>query len=139
MEPSGKPVAFWWDAQAFHVGDKAYAWSDLKAKPVNGATFRIDLGVSSQREPIVLEGRIKLSASRYRIGEFGVVGNAAVSNVTEVIAASDGMGVNPSVCKRPDARLHQSSEVRDGREGRYVADSHRRQGIFQRKFFLHVV
>ena len=104
IEPSGKPVAFWWDAQAFHVGDKAYAWSDLKAKPVNGATFRIDLGVSSQREQIVLEGRIKLSASRYRIGEFGVVGNAAVSNVTEVIAASDG---------RVSTRLYASGQTPD--------------------------
>ena len=104
MEPSGKPVAFWWDDQAFHVDGKAYAWSDLKAKPVNGATFRIDLGVSSQREPIVLEGRIKLSASRYRIGEFGVVGNAVVSNVTEVIAASDG---------RVSTRLYASGQTPD--------------------------
>ena len=90
LEPSGEPVAFWWDAQAFHIGDNAYAWKDLNAKPENGSTFKIDLGKTVNREKLVLEGRIKTDASRYRIGRFGQIGNADVKTRVDVDAVADG-------------------------------------------------
>ena len=90
LEPSSEPVAFWWDAQAFHMGDKSYPWKDLNAKPENGSTFKIDLGETANREKLVLEGRIKTDASRYRIGRFGQIGNADVRTRVDVDAVADG-------------------------------------------------
>ena len=90
LEMSGEPVAFWWDAQAFHIGEKAYSWKELKVEPKDGASFKIDLGFDAQRKKNTLDGRIKLGASRYRVGSFGLVGNTPVSNVTEVVAAKGG-------------------------------------------------
>ena len=90
VEPSSEPVAFWWDAQAFHMGDKSYPWKDLNAKPENGSTFKIDLGETANREKLVLEGRIKTDASRYRIGRIGPIGNADVRTRVDVDAVADG-------------------------------------------------
>lgn len=89
LTPTSEPRTFWWDDAAFHAGEKAYAWSELKTTPTNGATFRIDFG-SINRHRVVLEGRIDRGASKYRLGTFGIIGGEPVSNDIVVVAAKKG-------------------------------------------------
>ena len=90
IEPSGEPQAFWWDASAFHVGERSFRWRDLGVAPVEGGTFSVKLGESVLREPITLKGTLKNDAPRYRIGSFGHVGNTSVKTRIEVDASSRG-------------------------------------------------
>ena len=90
IEPSGVPQAFWWDASAFHIGERSFAWKDLGVTPADGRAFKVNLGESVLREPIELQGELKGSAPRYRVGGFGQIGNTNVVTRIEVDSVSGG-------------------------------------------------
>ncbi len=90
LDLKGAPVAFWWDEHAFHAGGETFAWKDIGAAPKDGAKFKLTLGGKDGAEQTVLDGSIKLSAPKFRLGSFGRIGNADVSNVLEVVAGRDG-------------------------------------------------
>lgn len=93
LTPTTEALSFWWDEAAFHAGTRFWAWSELGTQPTNGASFKVDFGVldgAVDRRRIVLEGRIDRSASRYRIGSFGPIGETTVSNEVTVFAAKAG-------------------------------------------------
>ena len=90
IEPQGEPVAFWWDEEAFHAGDKSYPWKKLKTAPVDGKKFHVDLGTSRQRRRIILEGTLDSTAPRLRLGAFGEIGGMHVSNRVEATASEAG-------------------------------------------------
>lgn len=88
LVPQGKPVAFWWDETAFHVGDRAYGWGELGAKPADGATFRLPLG-EFERQPIVLEATLDSSSHKVRIASTGPVGGNEIAFSAETVAGYD--------------------------------------------------
>ena len=87
--PTSEPLAFWWDDSAFFAGGKAYPWNTLSARPENGAKFQIDFG-EVDRQPVVLHGEIDLAAPRFRIGSYGQIGNADISNAVRITANRQG-------------------------------------------------
>lgn len=91
IEPSGEPQAFWWDASAFHVGERVFAWKDLGVTPADGSKFTLKLGESVLREPIELKGTLNTLSPRYRIGGFGQIGNTNVVTRVEVDSVSGGV------------------------------------------------
>ena len=90
IETTGEPVSFWWDEQAFHVGERSFAWASLGVKPVDGCKFSLSLGETVDREKIELNGTLKKGAPRYRIGRFGQVGNTNVNTRVEMTAKTKG-------------------------------------------------
>ena len=89
VTPCTEPIAFWWDAKAFHAGDKAFAWEDLGTAPTNGASFKVRYGVVD-RAPVDIDCTIDLARPRFEIGSFGVIGNQAITNRVKVIPTKDG-------------------------------------------------
>ena len=90
LEPNGEPQAFWWDAQALHVGARTFPWTTLGLTPTNGCKFTVALGETALREKIELKGQLRAGAARCRIGSFGQVGNAEVKTRIEATATAAG-------------------------------------------------
>ena len=88
LVPTGEPVAFWWDDAAFHVGPKAYSWTDLKVEPKDGTTFKLPLG-TCDREPILLEATLDSRSHKLRIGSAGPVGDSDIALEAKVQGAFD--------------------------------------------------
>ena len=90
IEPSGEVQAFWWDEDAFHVGERTFAWRDIGGKPAEGSLFTVNLGESVLRDKIELKGMLKGNAPRYRVGCFGQIGNTNVRTCVEMVATAKG-------------------------------------------------
>ena len=91
LEPGGAPQAFWWDAQALHVGTQTFAWAALRLTPTNGCTFALKLGgKTALREDVHLKGMLCATAARARIGGFGTVGSTSVTMRVEATPAAKG-------------------------------------------------
>lgn len=88
LVPQGKPVAFWWNDDAFHVGERAYSWQELKAEPKDGATFTLALG-EYDREPIVLRATLDSRSHKLRVAEIGPIGDCSVEARASVTAGFD--------------------------------------------------
>jgi len=76
-------VAIWYDDAAIHVGEKTYDWSSLGVCPTNGATFRLP--------PEDVTVCLSTAAPRFRLGDFGVVGNRVVTNCVEIVPKADAV------------------------------------------------
>ena len=87
---SGEPVAFWWDERAFHVGECAFAWTEIGVKPIDGCKFKVELDDAVNREKIEINATIRNRVPRYRIGRFGQVGNTNIHTRVEVSALAKG-------------------------------------------------
>ena len=109
LELTGEPVAIWWDAENLHVGDDVHSWRSLNVEPKNGAKFTAPLPKTKFREANELRGEIARDAPRCRIGSFGRIGNAAISNEVTIVAAKD-MTVN--------SHLYATGETQDYTEVR---------------------
>ena len=91
VEPSGKPVAIWWDENAFHVGERVFTWKEIGVKPDNGSKFRIDLGENADREKVEIFATLRNKAPHYRVGSFGQIGNTKIVVRSEVTAKAKGI------------------------------------------------
>lgn len=121
LDVKGSPVSFWWDDNAFHAGDETFAWKDIGATPKDGAKFKVKLGGGNGAEPIDLFGKIKLDAPKFRLGGFGCIGNADVSNVLEVVANRAGSfraTLNASGMTPDYIDLRPSISLKAGQKGR---------------------
>lgn len=87
--PCTAPVRFWWNGDAFHVGEKAYPWATLGVELVDGAKFKIDLGEIGHQK-VVLEATLDSFAPRFQVGAFGPIGNRRVENRVKVFPVADG-------------------------------------------------
>lgn len=121
LSPVTPAVRFWWNEDSFHAGRRVYRWKDLGVVPTNGATFKIDFGVIDRtrfdRRPVVLEGTLDTSASRFRLGSFGEIGNRAISNEVTVVASKAGTVSCSFFCDSaaPDyVRFNRSASVKAG-------------------------
>ncbi|MCQ2391145.1 MAG: hypothetical protein MJ240_06960 [Kiritimatiellae bacterium] len=86
LTPSEEPVAFWYDADALHVGTNALTWKALKVAPADGASFKTAL---PGNPAVTLALGLDKTAPRLRMGSFGAIGGRAVSNRVEVLANAD--------------------------------------------------
>ena len=89
VTPCSEAIAFWWDAEAFHAGEKSYAWTDLGVKPKDGAAFKVRYGKVG-REDIDIDCTIDLSRPRFEIGSFGVIGNSPIKTKVKVRPTKGG-------------------------------------------------
>ena len=90
VDAPGEPIAFWWDEQAFHAGDKSFEWKKLGVKPTDGRKFKVLIGTTKDRNKIELNGTLRTNAPSYRIGGFGHVGNTNVNMHVEMTAKAKG-------------------------------------------------
>lgn len=89
VTPCSEAIAFWWDAKAFHAGDKAFVWEELGTVPTNGATFKVRYGTIDRR-PADISCTIDLSRPRFEVGSFGPIGDSDVKTCVRVHATKDG-------------------------------------------------
>ena len=85
----GIPVGCWWDETAFHVGERSFAFADLGVRPVDGATFKIQVPRDGGK-PLTLEVVLKEKAAAYKVEDFGILGNRDVEKTILMTAKADG-------------------------------------------------
>ena len=73
ISPTAEPVAFWWDDEAFHAGERTVPWNELGVVPTNGATFKLPMG-TYEGDKVVLSATLDRSAPRLRVDSFGKFG-----------------------------------------------------------------
>ena len=83
------PVAIWYDREAIHLGPEAFPWSSLGVEPKDGA--KATLRVAGRRAGETDEVTVYLSSSapKFRLGDFGPVGNRTVTNRVEIVPKAD--------------------------------------------------
>ena len=89
ISPTAEPVAFWWDDEAFHAGDRAVQWYELGVVPTNGATFKLPMG-TYEGDKVVLSATLDRSAPRLRVDSFGKFGGGAFDAKVSVRPQRDG-------------------------------------------------
>ena len=106
------PVAIWYDSEAVHVGDETFAWEALGVKPKDGVECALPLKTSPGAHGSV---RLRLSsaAPKFRLGDFGVVGDRMVSNRVEIIPAKDAVFSTRlfATGPRPDYLMQRKSQA----------------------------
>lgn len=106
------PVAIWYDSEAVHVGDETFAWDALGVKPKDGVECALPLKTSPGAHGSV---RLRLSsaAPKFRLGDFGVVGDRMVSNRVEIIPAKDAVFSTRlfATGPRPDYLMQRKSQA----------------------------
>ena len=85
------PVAVWYDRESLHLGSEAFSWSSLGVEPKDGA--KATLRVAGRRAGETDEVSVVLSSSapKFRLGDFGPVGNRTMTNWVEIVPKADAV------------------------------------------------
>ena len=106
------PVAVWYDRNAIHVGAESFSWASLGVEPKEGA--KATLRVAGRRKGETDEVSVVLSSSapKFRLGDFGVVGNRVVTNSVEIVPTKDAVFYTRlfATGPRPDYLMQRKSQ-----------------------------